>query len=151
MLILSVIFFFIIGFVYELEYRVLTRTAVKYFANFKIGYYGGKGLRIFETDIAFILTLLPISFSILIRKLNSFPAKLILAIQYLICIPAFYCLYCFMESEFIAVTTTLSRYVDGVFMYHSNNINYRSILFLTVTSTFAIGIITGKLIKKAGL
>ncbi len=142
---------FIIGFTYEQDYRILTRNSIKYFAKFKIDYYGGKGYRIFETDIAFILTLIPITFFILVRKLNSLGTKLRFAILYLISIVSFYCLYCYMESEFIAITSTLGAYRNGVFMYHSNNINYRGILLSTIISTFVIGIIAKKLIKKASL
>ncbi|WP_291134356.1 hypothetical protein, partial [Flavobacterium sp. UBA7663] len=145
---LSIITFFVIGFLYEIDYRILTRSSVKYFASFKIEYYGGKGFRIFETDIAFILTLIPISFFILSKNLTSLIKKLILAMIYLVGIIGFYCFYCYLESEFISITSKLGAYRNGNFMYHSNNINYRGILFSTIISTFVIGIVSKKIITK---
>lgn len=63
-----VILTFIIGILYELDYRILTRRVVKLFADNKLEFYGGKDFRIFETDIAFILTLIPIGFYLTARK-----------------------------------------------------------------------------------
>jgi len=148
-LILSVILIFIIGVMYEADYRTLTRNSIKYFADYKLSFYGAKEFRIFETDIAFILTLIPISFFVLTKNLASFVLKVRFAIFYGICIPAFYCLYCFLESEFIKITITLPDYVNGALMYHSNNINYRLILFATIISTYIVGIISKKIIIKA--
>ena len=70
-LVIIVILTFIIGARYELDYRILTRRTVKYFANYQLGFYGGKYFRIFETGIAFILTLIPIGFYFISRKVSS--------------------------------------------------------------------------------
>ena len=94
--------------------------------------------------VALILTLIPISFFVLSRKL----AKLKLAIFYVISIVCFYCFYCYLESEFIRITVTNPTYDNGALMYHSNNINYNKILIATIISTFVSGIVVGKLTKK---
>ena len=81
---------FIIGMRYELDYRILTRRTVKYFADYELNFYGGKDFRIFEPDIAFILTLFPIGFYFTIRKISSVKKILCLNLVYLILIPVFY-------------------------------------------------------------
>ena len=141
LLILIIILTFIIGIRYELDYRILTRKTVKYLANYKLGFYGGKDFRFFETDIAFILTLIPIGFYFTLRKVESLKNIIGLNLVYLILIPTFYCLYCFLESQFIEITITNPIMNNGILKYHQNNVNYRMILFLTIISTFIIGII----------
>ena len=130
---------------YELDYRILTRRIVKYFADYELGFYGGKDFRLFETDIAFILTLIPIGFYLTSRKVSSLKKIIGLNLVYLILIPLFYCLYCFLESQFIKITITNPIMNDGVFKYHQNNVNYRMILFLTILSTLINGIIIKKI------
>tara|TARA_R110001606_G_scaffold398817_1_gene579076 strand:+ start:1375 stop:1878 length:504 start_codon:yes stop_codon:yes gene_type:complete len=147
-LIIIVILTFIIGMRYELDYRILTRRTVKYFANYQLGFYGGKDFRIFETDIAFILTLIPIGFYFTSRKVSSLKKIIGLNLVYLILIPLFYCLYCFLESQFIKITITNPIMNDGVLKYHQNNVNYRMILFFTIISTFISGIIIKKITKE---
>jgi len=141
LLILSVISFFIIGMLLEPDYRILTRKSIMYFSKFKIDYYGGKDFWIFPTDVAFILTLIPISYFLLTRKLISLETKLKFVTLYLVSIVCFYCFYCYLESEFIRITVTNPTYIDGALMYHSRNINYNKILFTTIVSTFITGII----------
>ncbi|HAR72314.1 hypothetical protein ACTS9T_15845 [Empedobacter falsenii] len=143
-LILSITLFFVIGVLFDLDYRILTRKSIEYLSVFKIGYYGGKEFWILSTNVALILTLIPISFFVLSRKL----AKLKLAIFYVISIVCFYCFYCYLESEFIRITVTNPTYDNGALMYHSNNINYNKILIATIISTFVSGIVVGKLTKK---
>ena len=145
LLILIVILTFIIGMLYELDYRILTRETVKYLANFKLEFYGGKDFRFFETDIAFILTLIPIGFYFTSRKVSSLKKIIGLNLIYLILIPAFYCLFCFLESQFIKITITNPIIDDGILKYHLNNVNYKMILFLTIISTFISGIIFKKI------
>jgi hypothetical protein len=145
--ILSIILFFAIGVLLEPDYRILTRKSIKYLSLFKIEYYGGKEFWILPTNVALILTLIPISFFVLSRKL----AKLKLAIFYVISIVFFYCFYCYLETEFIKITVTNPTYINGALMYHSNNINYNKILIATIISTFVSGIVIGKLAKKASL
>ncbi len=152
LLVLTVILTFIIGVWLELDYRILTRRTVKYFANYEIGFYG-KDFRILETDIAFILTLIPIGFYFTTLKVHSLKRKIILNIVYLIFIPLFYCLYCFLESVYFYAIITQPREVDGIIKFHLNNVNYRTILFLTILSNFVIGIIIKKILngkKPAG-
>jgi len=148
LLILIIILTFIIGMRYELDYRILTRRAVKYFADYELGFYGGKDFRIFETDIAFILTLIPIGFYFTTRKVSSVKKILYLNLVYLILIPIFYCLFCYFESQFIKITVTKPIMNDGILKYHQNNVNYRIILFLTIISTFISGIIFKKIINE---
>ena len=143
-LILTVILTFILGMRYELDYRILTRKTVKYLADYELEFYGGKGFRIFETDIAFILTLLPIGFHFISREVKSRKKAIVLNLIYLILIPIFYCLYCFLESQFIEITITNPIMDDGVLKYHQNNLNYRMILFLTIVSAFISLIIAKK-------
>ncbi|EAS19567.1 hypothetical protein BBFL7_00113 [Flavobacteria bacterium BBFL7] len=145
LLILTAILTFIIGVWLELDYRILTRRTVKYFADYQLGFYGGKDLRIYETDIAFILTLIPIGFFFTTRKVSSLKKILWLNLGYLILIPLFYCLFCFLESQFIKVTITNPIMNDGILKYHQNNVNYRMISFLTIISTFISGIIIKKI------
>jgi dolichyl-phosphate-mannose--protein O-mannosyl transferase len=147
-LIIIVILTFIIGMRYEIDYRILTRRTVKYLANYELGYYGGKGFRIFETDIAFILTLIPIGFYFTSRKIRSIKKVLWLNFVYLILVPIFYCLFCFLESQFINITVTNPIMNDGILKYHQNNLNYRMILFFTIISTFISGIIIKKITKE---
>ena len=139
LLILTVILTFIVGFWLELDYRILTRITIKYFANYELEFYGGKDFRIFETDIAFILTLIPIGFYFTSRKVSSVKKILWLNLVYIILVPLFYSLYCFIESQFIKITNTLSIVDNGILKYHHNNVNYRMILLLTIISTFICG------------
>ena len=148
LLILIVILTFIIGMRYELDYRILTRKTVKYLANYKLGFYGGKDFRIFETDIAFILTLIPIGFYFTSRKVESLKKIIGLNLVYLILIPTFYCIYCFLESKFIEITVTNPIINDGTLKYHQNNVNYKMILFLTIISTSIGGIIFKKITNE---
>ena len=150
-LILSVIIIFIIGVTYEIDYRILTRKSIKYFSETKIDYYGGKDFRIFETNIAFILTLIPISIFILTRKLALLKTRIKLFTIFLTCIATFYCLFCYLESCIIGITIARPNYIDGVLMYHRNNVNYCGILFLTIVSAFVVALITKKIGKKASL
>lgn len=147
-LIIIVILTFILGMRYEIDYRILTRRTVKYLANYELGFYGGKGLRIFETDIAFILTLIPIGFYFTSRKISSRTTIILQALIYLILIPAFYFLICYLESQFIKITITNPIMNDGVLKYHQNNLNYRMILFLSIISTFISGIIIKKMTNE---
>ena len=148
LLILIVILTFIVGTKYELDYRILTRRTVKYLADYKLGFYGGKDFQIFETDIAFTLTLIPIGFYVTSRNISSLKKNIGLNLIYLILISTFYCLYCFLESQFIKITITNPITDDGILKYHQNNVNYRMILFLTIISTFISGIIIKKLTNE---
>ena len=139
---------FIIGMRYELDYRILTRRTVKYFADYELNFYGGKDFRIFEPDIAFILTLFPIGFYFTIRKISSVKKILCLNLVYLILIPVFYSFFCYLESQFIKITATAPVMNDGIMAYHHNNVNYRMILIFTFISTFMSGIIIKRLTKK---
>lgn len=138
LLILIVILTFIFGIRYELDYRILTRKAVKYFANYELEFYGGKDFRLFETDIAFILTLIPIAFFFTTWKISSTMKIIELILMHLLSIPIFYCVFCFVESQFIDITITNPIINDGIVQYHQNNVNYRLILFLTIISSFII-------------
>ena len=151
-LIFIVLLTFIIGFWFELDYRILTRRSVKFFANYELGFYGGKDYRIFETDVAFILTLIPIGFYFTARNIISLKGRILLNLIYMISILIFYCLYCFLESQFIKITITAPIMDNGILKYHQNNVNYRIILILTILSTFIGGIIIKRIInrKKAG-
>ncbi len=119
-----------------------------YFADYEIGFYGGKDLRILETDIAFILTLIPIGFFITSRNVTSLKNRLILNLVYVTQIIIFYCLFCFIESQFIKYTVDQPLIVNGILKYHMNNVNYRTILLLTIISTFTGGLIFKLLILK---
>lgn len=143
-LIIIVILTFIIGMRYEIDYRVLTRKTVKYLANYELGFYGGKGLRIFETEIAFILTLIPIGFYWTARKLNSLKDFLFLLLIYLILTPLFYLLYCFIESIYLNIIITQPKMDGEIIKFHYDNVNYKMILGLTIFSTFFGGIILNK-------
>ena len=147
LLIILIILTFIFGMRYELDYRILTRRTIKYFAEYELGFYGGKGFRIFETDIAFILTLIPIGFYFISQKVSSLKKVIGLNLVYLTLLLAFYCVYCYLESQFIKITITNPIINDGVLKYHQNNVNYRMILFLTILSTFICGLIIKKIIK----
>lgn len=147
LLFLLVILIFYIGIQYELDYRILTRRTVKYLANYELEFYGGKDFRFFETDIAFILTLIPIGFFFITRKVNSIKKILFLNLVYLILIPIFYYLFCYLESQFINITITNPIMNNGILKYHQNNVNYRTILILTIISTFISGIIIKKIIN----
>lgn len=148
-LILSEILIFIIGLWLEVDYRILTKKAIKYFAHYKIDYYAAKEFRFLETGIAFILILIPISYYFLTKNSTSYATKLKLALLYTIAILGFYCFYCFTESEFIRLTYTLPRDKNGVLLCHSNNINFRGILFMTIISTFIVGLVAKKLINNS--
>ena len=148
LLIIIGILTFIIGMRYELDYRILTRRTVKYFADYELNFYGGKDFRIFETDIAFILTLFPIGFYFIIRKINSVKKILCLNLVYLILSVGFYSLFCYLESQFIKITATAPVMNDGIMAYHHNNVNYRMILIFTLISTFMSGIIIKRLTNK---
>lgn len=121
------------------------RKTVKYLANYNLRFYGGKDFRFFETDIAFILTLIPIGLYFTSRKVESLIKIIVLNLAYLILIPTFYCLYCFLESQFIEITITNPIINDGILRYDQNSVNYRMILFLTIISTFTSGIIFKKI------
>lgn len=147
-LVVSVILIFIIGVRYELDYRNLTRNTVKYFANYSIEYYRGKEFRIFPIEIALNLTLIPTGYYLLTKTLNSLKTKLILALVMATSLAGFYCLFCYIESEFIRMTVTRPTYENGALLYHFNNVNYKGILFATIVSSFVVGLVAKKLIKK---
>lgn len=147
-LIILVILTFAFGMRYELDYRILTRRTIKYLADYDLGFYAGKEFRIFETDIAFILTLIPIGFYFTTRKISSLKKIIGLNLVYLTLIPVFYCAYCYLESQFIKITITNPIMTDGILKYHQNNVHYRMILFLTIISTFIGGIIIKKITNR---
>lgn len=147
-LILSVILIFIIGVWLEIDYRIFTKKTIKYFAHYNLDYFGAKEFRILETNIAFILTLIPISYYFLTKNLTSYPTKLKVALLYIISVIGFYCFYCYIESEFIRLTYTLPIVKNGVLLYHHNNVNFKGILFMTIISTFVIGILANKFFNK---
>jgi hypothetical protein len=140
---------FVVGVWFELDYRILTRRTVIFLANYRLGFYGGKDFRILETDIAFILTLIPITFYLTSRNVHFIKRKMQLYLVYGISIPMFYCTYCFLESQFINLTVTQPIIDDGVLKYHHNNVNYRMILLLTILSTFAMGTLIRYISGKA--
>lgn len=150
-LILSIILIFIIGVLYEIDYRILTRKSVKYFSKVKIDFYGGKDFRIFETDIAYILTLIPISLFLLTRKLTLLSTKIKYTMLFIISIVSFYCLYTYGESCIIGITIDLPTYINGTLMYNYNNVDYKGILFLTIVSSFVVTILAKKLIDTLGI
>lgn len=141
LLIILVVLTFILGMRYELDYRILTRSTVKYLADYELGFVGGKDFRFFETDIAFILTLIPLGFYSTTRKISSLKGIIGLNLAYFTLIPIFYCVYCYLESQFIKITITNPVIHEGILKYHQNNVNYRMILFLTIISTFISGLI----------
>jgi hypothetical protein len=151
LLIIIVILTFVFGVRYELDYRILTRQTIHYLADYKLGFYGGKDFRIFETDIAFILTILPIGFYLTARKINSVKRIIVLNVAYLLLIPLYYGLFCYLESQFIKITVTDPLLQDGVLKYHQNNVNYRLILFFTILSTYISGIIVNKITATSSL
>lgn len=145
-LIILVILTFILGFWLEIDYRILTRRTVKYFANYQLGFYG-KEFRIFETDVALILTLIPIGFFFTTRKTETVKKIIGMNLVFLLSIITFYCFYCYLESHFIKLTVTNPIMNDGILEYHLNNLNYRTILILTIISTFISGMIIKKIIN----
>jgi hypothetical protein len=147
-LIIIIIPIFIFGMRYELDYRILTRKTITYFANYELEFYGGKDFRLFGTDFAYILTLLPIGFYFISRKVSSLNKIIGLNLVYMILIPIFYCLYCFLESQFIKMSITNPIMKDGIFQYDLNNVNYRMIIFSTIITTFISGIIIRKITNK---
>lgn len=147
-LILSIILIFIIGVIYEIDYRILTRKSIRFFSNHEIDYYGGKEFRFFVTDSAAILALIPICLYTLIKDLALLTTKFKITLLFLITIPFFYCLYCYTEVQLIKMTVTNPTYINGSLMYHSNNIDYRGILFFTIVSAFLMALAGKKMNKK---
>jgi hypothetical protein len=132
----------------EMDYRILTRKLIKYFADYELEFYGGKEFRLFATHIAFILTLIPIGFYWTARKLNSLKEFIILVLIYLILSLLFYLLYCFLESIYLNVIITQPKMNGEVINFHYDNVNYKMILALTISSTFIGGIIAKRIINK---
>jgi len=135
-LVASILFTFILGTWLELDYRILTRRAIIFFADYELGFYPGKDFRILETDIAFILTLLPIGLFFIVRKLDSSVNTIGFIGAYIFFIAIFYCFFCYAESQYIKYTVTTPTFDNGALKYHLRNVNYRSILFLTLLSSF---------------
>ena len=136
-----------------MDYRILTRKLVKFFANYNLKFHGGKEFRLFETGVAFVSTLIPIGFYLIVRKLDLSKILTFLTAAYLILITLFYCLFCYLESVYLNVIITQPKMVDGIISFHYNNVNYKFILFLTIVSTFICGLITKRILnrKKASL
>ena len=93
-LVATIILTFILGVWLELDYRILTRRTVIFFADYELGFYGGKDFRILETDIAFVLTLLPIGLFFIVRKLDSTVNTNVFIGAYIFFISVFYCVFC---------------------------------------------------------
>lgn len=136
-LVSTIIITFILGTWLESDYRILTRRAIIFFADYELGFYPGKDFRILETDIAFILTLLPIGLFFIVLRLDSTVNTIAFILAYIFCVSVFYCVFCYAESQYIKYTVTTPTFDNGVLKYHLRNVNYRSILFLTLLSSLA--------------
>ena len=147
LVILIILLVFIVGVSYETDYRLLTRKTVAYFADYNLKFYGGKDFRLLNTEIAFILTLIPIGFYFTTLKLNSKKARMMLLV-YLILIPLYFCVSCFLESQYIKLNSTVHSFNMEVLMYHQNNLNYKTIALLTIILTFTSGLIYNRLMKS---
>ena len=66
-LISLIIFFFLVGLLYDVEYRTLTRTIVCNLANYNLEFYGAKEFRFFVHDLGIILTLIPIGLYVILK------------------------------------------------------------------------------------
>lgn len=148
LLILVTILAFILGVLFELDYRILTRRIVKYSAGYELEFYGGKDFSFFETQMALILTLIPVGFYFTTRKISSLKEIIKLKLLYLILIPIFYYVYCYLESQFIETLKTKFIFDESVLKYPQNCVNYEMILFLTIISTLISGLMMRILTKK---
>jgi len=135
-LVASIILTFIVGVWLELDYRILTRRVIIFFADYELGFYPGKDFRILETDIAFVLTLFPIGFFFIVRNLDSTVNTIGFIGAYIFFLAVFYCIFCYAESQYIKYTVTTPTFDKGVLKYHLRNVNYRSILFLSLLCSF---------------
>ena len=139
---------FAIGMLMDLDYRILTRKLIKFFADDKIAFIGGKEFRLFETDIAVILPFIPIVFYITTRRFKTIKNKILLSLTYVISLPIFYCFFCFLESVYFYAIITQSRDVDAVLKFHRENVHYQLILSLTIFLTFITGLFAKTLLNK---
>ncbi|WP_337966599.1 hypothetical protein [uncultured Flavobacterium sp.] len=132
-LFVSIILFFFIGLLQDIEYRTLTRTLISKIANYDLEYYGGKEFRLFVPDLGFILTLIPIGLYIISRsqkqKRNNFLSILIFSALLVL----FYFFYCFIESQIIKYTASAD--IKNTYYYHHQNVNYRLIALFSIISS----------------
>lgn len=141
----SIVLFFIIGLIYDINYRTLTRTIIYKIANYNLEYYGGKEIRFFVPDLGFILTLIPIGLYIILRvskfKKNSLIPILILPFLLI----SFYLFFCFSETQIIKYTTEIDN--NNVYHYHHSNVNYRLIAFFNIISSLLLNYFTLSILK----
>lgn len=144
-LLFSIILFFLIGLIYDSNYRTLTRTVIYKIANYDLQYYGAKEIRFFVPDLGFILTLIPIGLYIILKisdfKKNFIP---ILILPFLLIL--FYLFFCFSESQIIKYTTEIDN--NSIYHYHHSNVNYRLIAIFTIISSLISDYFSLNIIKK---
>lgn len=142
----SIIGFFLIGLLNNVQYRTLTQTLILKIANYDFSYYGAKQFSFFAPDLGFILTLIPIGLYIVLKSQKSKRNILISILIFSCLLVLFYIFYCFSESQIIKYTTTAT--IKNIYNYHHQNVNYRLIaLFSIISSQILNYFILKKLLK----
>ncbi|WP_140511288.1 hypothetical protein [Flavobacterium pectinovorum] len=144
-LFVSIILFFLIGLLYDMPYRTLTRTLILKIANYDLSYYGAKQIRLFIPDLGFILTLIPIGLFIISKSQKQKRNDLLSILIFPGLVVLFYLFYCFSESQIIKYTTT----VDKDIYYHHQNVNYRLIALFSIISSQILNYFILKKLSKA--
>lgn len=143
----SIIGFFLIGLLYNVQYKTLTQTLILKIANYDLSYYGAKQFSFFVPDLGFILTLIPIGLYIVLKSQKS-KRNIFISILFFSCLLVlFYIFYCFSESQIIKYTTTAS--IKNIYYYHHQNVNYRLIALLSIISSQILNYFILKKLSKA--
>jgi hypothetical protein len=143
-LLLSIILFFIIGLIYDSNYRTLTRTVIYKIANYDLQYYGAKEIRFFVPDLGFILTLIPIGLYIIL-KISDFKKNFISILILPFLLILFYLFFCFSESQIIYATEIDN---NSIYHYHYSNVNYRLIAIFSIISSLISDYFSLNIIKR---
>ncbi|OXA80345.1 hypothetical protein SAMN05444397_102108 [Flavobacterium aquidurense] len=145
-LLFSIILFFLIGIIYDINYRTLTRTIIYKVANYDLQYYGGKEIRLFVPDLGFILTLIPIGLAIILSVSNFKKYRFIPILIFPFFLISFYLFFCFLESQIIKYTTAIDK--NSIYHYHHSNVNYKLIAISTIISSLILDHFGFNIIKK---
>lgn len=145
-LISLIIFFFLVGLFYDIQYRTLTRTIIYYLANYNLEFYGAKQIRFFVPDLGFILILIPIGYYVLLRfqNFNKSSFMTILILPFLLIL--FYLFFRFLECQIIKYTTVIDN--NTIYNYHHLNVNYRLIAVFSIISSLFMEYLFLKLLKR---
>ena len=132
-LFVSIIVFFLIGLLYDIQYRSLTRIVISEFSNYDLKYYGAKEIRFLVPDLGFIIALIPIGLYFISKSQKKKKKNLLSILTFSGLLILFYLFYCFLESQIIKHTTPVN--IKNIYYFHHQNVNYLLIALFSIISS----------------